>query len=294
MLNVAVLEFATDLPVNVHAFQDMKEKVAPVQHVLTHAPDMAHAAYIENLPYGAVANDFNNTMFLASDPQDPKTFSYNSWDDHKSRACICDPEWGEVDCSSRICPYANDVMDVRNNLLVTGKFQVQEILLVPSGGVSTTDAFQGKTIALTFKSKLNETYTTRPLLIDVSSQAQIHAFALSVQLELMRLPNMVIDKVAVTAFLNLNLYISVTFTGNSVQGPQHLLTVKDNTCGDGCTPQLVGPLLAYGKQKVYEQQASDYNSYECGRRGKCNYASGVCGCFAGYTGVACNVITALV
>jgi hypothetical protein len=118
-------------------------------------------------------------------------------------------------------------MDVRNNLLLTGKFQVQEILLVPSGGVTTSDAFQGKSIALTFKSKLNETYTTRPLLIDVSSQAQIHAFALSVQLELMRLPNMVIDKVAVAANVAIgNLYINVTFTGNSVQGPQHLLTVK--------------------------------------------------------------------
>jgi hypothetical protein len=43
MLNVAVLESATDLPVNVHASQVMKERVAPVHHVLTLAPDMAHA-----------------------------------------------------------------------------------------------------------------------------------------------------------------------------------------------------------------------------------------------------------
>lgn len=248
--------------------------------------------YIEDLPYGAVANDYNSTYFNYA-PQSSQTFDYYNWDTKKSRACVCDPEWGEVDCSSRMCPYATDVMDVRNNLLVAGKYQVQQVILAPDNGAAYT-TMSGKTIALTFKSKLNESFVTRPLLID-SSLSGINAFALDVQYELMRLPNSVIDKVQVSGSILYNaLHLNITFSGNAVQGPQHLLTVKDISCGDGCTPQLVAPLLVHGTRKVTELQSSDYNSYECGRRGKCDYTAGVCGCFAGYTGVACNVITALV
>jgi hypothetical protein len=41
--------------------------------------------------------------------------------------CVCDPTYGEIDCSSRMCPYGNDVLDTRDNLLVSAKFQVQVI-----------------------------------------------------------------------------------------------------------------------------------------------------------------------
>lgn len=43
-----------------------------------------------------------------------------------------------------------------------------------------------------------------------------------------------------------------------------------------------------------ETEASDFNNYECGRRGKCDYASGLCDCFSGYTGENCNELTNLV
>jgi hypothetical protein len=93
--------------------------------------------------------------------------------------------------------------------------------------------------------------------------------------------------------------LKVRFTGPSVQGPQHLLVVEDYLCDDGCTPKLTGMPLETRQTEFYwstivELTKSDFNSYECGRRGKCDYATGLCNCFAGYVGDNCNTLTTLV
>merc|ERR1719329_1639825 len=91
-----------------------------------------------------------------------------------------------------------------------------------------------------------------------------------------------------------SLYINVTFLGASVQGPQNLITVKHIACADGCTPKLDGLDLRYNTMNVTEIVGADYNSYECGRRGKCDYKTGICSCFNGYSGLSCGTITSLV
>jgi len=112
----------------------------------------------------------------------------------------------------------------------------------------------------------------------------------------MQLPNRVIDRVEVHGKMMTatQAQLNITFVGDNVQGPQHLITVKSYQCGDGCTPQLTGLELFPGTNNVTEVMLSDFNSFECGRRGKCDYSTGLCTCFAGYTGLSCNVITSLV
>jgi len=254
--------------------------------------------------YGATTT---NKDFL---PQLPHTFTYNGWDVSKSRTCVCDPEWGDVDCSKRMCNYGTDIMAHRNDLVQAQTYNIQQILFTLN---SAQQAQNTNTFALTFKSKLNETFTTIPIVLNVVSGASgtsvgnADAFYVEmsrdIKAALEGLPNNVIDQVQVSVSSVLAaLTIRVTFTGNNVQGVQHLLNMRNYKCGDGCTPKLSGLELVPGDDDIEsivtvvmtENIVADYNSYECGRRGKCDYATGLCTCFSGYTGIACNTITALV
>jgi len=246
--------------------------------------------YIEDLPFAATWNDYKKQGFFT----DPKTFPDRQWDNRKIRGCVCDATYGDVDCSKRLCPYGNDVLDVRDDLLVSLKYQVQELRFQAAEFLSDLDS---KTFALTFKSQINETFTTIPIVFDPTD---LNDFVLDIQLALLNLPNRVIDGVTVSAsaadaFGQVS--VNVTFTGNAVQGPQNLLSVESYECGAGCTPRIDGLFVEtrYGQKpsNVSAVQLADYNSYECGRRGKCDYSTGLCQCFTGYTADNCNTLTTL-
>lgn len=496
--------------------------------------------YIEDLPFQSTPQQFDDGSFF---PQKAKTFgdAYKNWDASKTRGCQCDPEWGDVDCSKRMCQHGNDIMDQRDNLNNPQKLHVQHIQFVQdwhytkfyhvdSGIVETSpesDAnralMHGRTFALTFTSKLNETFTTIPIVMPASDGVgDMRNFFLDVEHALEALPNGVIDNVKVNGDLRISswengalqpwradpttdsqflrgsggsgsgalfyayvtegaidkvvcvdggsgyadgdsvtmvfagqtitlavasagltdstitpgvvtaettgsattegyygvkpltstsngsgtgalfyvivdgdgldkvvavaggsgyadgnevyividgetltftidggthivdtdaittdsdlkaavagyanakagtygvqlgygdtnmeisdqsafetgngaldggeadadaLYINITFHGKNVQGPQNLLTVKHIACADGCTPKLTGLDLRYDTMNVTEIYQADYNSYECGRRGKCDYKTGICECFSGYSGLSCGTITSLV
>lgn len=115
------------------------------------------------------------------------------------RTCKCDAGWTDHDCSRRMCPRSNDVMDERENLEDERLVQLQNFTLYsggPSGiylsnrlsgerershtdvcpsnrpGNGTASAisdFQNGSFAITFVSLLNETYTTYPLRLSNSS-----------------------------------------------------------------------------------------------------------------------------
>lgn len=286
--------------------------------------------YIQDMGFAANYADFNNKGFES----DKKTFEYHTWDSGKTRGCVCDAQYGDVDCSKRMCPYGNDILDVRDNLLVGQKYQKQELRFIsdnalPTGPAATArgvNTLQDETFALTFTSRLNETFTTIPIVFDATDN---NDFVNDIQLALLNLPNRVIDGVTVTAQKGLSasftsggdhdgygnagtpgapaagsntlddmMVVTIEFTGEAVQGPQHLIQVEDYECSDGCTPKITGLNLQYRydhqSNNITETRFADYNSYECGRRGKCDYDAGVCECFTGYSGDNCNTLTTLV
>jgi hypothetical protein len=68
--------------------------------------------YIEDMSFGATWTDYTSFGFNT----DSKTFEFSSWDAGKTRGCVCDATFGDIDCSKRMCPYGNDILDVRDDL----------------------------------------------------------------------------------------------------------------------------------------------------------------------------------
>jgi len=196
--------------------------------------------YIEDLPYGSTWNDWvdpwvdensanslmtSRTQSLFSD--DAKMFEYHLWDKSKSRKCVCDATYGDLDCSKRLCPYGTDVLDTKDDTyygLDEQKYQEQTILLSSLSG--NFDQLASKSFALTFTSRLNETFTTVPIAL--SGSTDVIDLQNDIKLALLKLPNGVIDGVKVAVdyieaaelykLVSDNLFPSITFTATTVAG----------------------------------------------------------------------------
>merc|ERR1719178_281069 len=166
-------------------------------------------------------------------------------------------------------------MDERLDMTTSLNYQTQTVTLIGAGalgdGVSTvsgcgaasddaaTDAcfvdLVDKSFALTFTSKLNQSYTTKPIIVTKmtgSTQAAAEtATATAVHDALHQLPNYVVDGCTVTCTYEYAVGVSalypsvkcaIGFNGASVAGPQYLLEVEADKCDSGCTPQLSSPV----------------------------------------------------
>lgn len=234
------------------------------------------------LGYGTVWGDKTASIAVARSTGVAVSTVEKAWDITRSRACVCDAGFDGINCASRMCPYGSDALfaDVR---VTTYAKNVQTVTLTGSA------TLVNKTFALKFTTRLNETFTTDPVTVGTSTTT----VATAVTNALLALPNKVIDGVTVTATLaGVSCVLAVTFTGNANQGQMNLLELDVAACGAGCNPIVTGLVLATGT--IAETTTADFNSYQCGRRGKCDYDTGLCACFTGFTGDNCNTITALI
>jgi hypothetical protein len=223
------------------------------------------------------------------------------WDAKKTRMCVCDPKWTDVDCSRRMCPKGNDVLD-RNNEANCDDFstdldQVQHVCFNLDSADDAT-----KTIALVYSDLYGNKYSTSALAMNAHHS--------EVQSALRSLPDHALGSVTVSStsltatncpFINpsgrtaedTTFGWAVTFTGLS--GNQPLLDVLADACGAGCQPRRDGIAAANlnGAYSVSQTEAADGNAYECGRRGKCDYSTGICECFTGFTDEDCSTQSAL-
>jgi hypothetical protein len=208
------------------------------------------------------------------------------WDADKSRVCVCDPKWTDVDCSRKMCPKGNDPLEDCNEGYNTANHQIQNVCIF---GASTGE------FAIKYLDYYGGSYTTVPLAYNADAETVMDA--------LLSLPDNAIDQVNVGALTESdcdpNSAVSddgygwsVTFLGHQVTGKQHTLELLTQECGDGCQPKLPNGLDA-SSTSVTISQAAETNMYECSRRGKCDYDSGICECFEGFTDEDCSVQSSL-
>lgn len=257
--------------------------------------------YVDDIGYKNSYQEWNPKTFKTS----PKKFDVFDWDSRKSRMCKCDPGYDGVNCALRRCPYGNDVLDSREDLLTTQKYQKQDITFVALPGVDN----DGKTFALKYTAITGEFYTTQPIVMKTDTN-DMDDFAISIGLALSRLPGRSAEGVTVSAVWTSAEYIKVTleFKGCYNEGDMNLIEVLAEECSDGCQPKITGlklknywsrfedvaKITESDTSSIVESQKADYNSYECGNRGVCNYESGECTCFDGYDGNSCNLQVNLV
>jgi hypothetical protein len=264
---------------------------------------------MKDLEFGIVYNEYydGSTNALSGVGAGGKKFTdgYMAWDLDRARACVCDPGWTGLSCLERMCPYGNDVMDVipgfdehsSTGLVGYGNEvgQTQTITLYDADLDNSN--FVGQTFAIQFTSKHNETFATQPIYWDAVDST----LAMSIETALKKLPNKVINDVDVEVDSTTGaagVIIDVTFTGTSVQGKQHKLELLIEPCTEGCTPSITGltnirTFSATTLSTVEISTPGSHQSYECGRRGTCDRITGVCKCYAGFTGDTCGVLTAL-
>jgi len=205
------------------------------------------------------------------------TFGVN-WQRNKFSQCSCDRGYEGFDCSLRRCPHGDDPETSCDDELGA------DIQTFTCSQTASSTAY----FALTFEDQLGGSYHTRSIKFDPAATDEANAE--SVQDALEALPNFAIPSVEVD-FSGLD--FAVTFVDPTNTGQQSLLGFTvNNDCESGQQPKL-------GSNNDYSCDVTrnlltveDYKeSVECSNRGTCDRDTGICTCFSGYYGLACDQVT---
>jgi hypothetical protein len=155
-------------------------------------------------------------------------FDSVKWDAKKTRQCMCDRGWEDVDCSKRMCPKGDDPLtncDTKN--------QKDDVQLIMFFGHDEYDIINNdQYFTLTFTDMFNGNYTTTPIQLQaghtssngalcnqgnpaVSSDACYYNTATGIEDALKALPNFAVPTVSV-AYFNSTMYRFPIFANGQV------------------------------------------------------------------------------
>lgn len=220
-------------------------------------------------------------------------FDYSLWDADKHQMCICDSGYEGIDCSMRTCPRGDDPLTPSSGTgserWCGGKactYEIQEFRLSSDGPTSYQfDFIDVRNFTMTSYFTVN-TATGLPGYVEDPS-ADLPGPSTNagiIQDALRNVAGGALQRVEVRALSDDRTLIEhrtfqVTFVGLS--GDQYL-----------CSLTTIS-----GKGKVEdgpkEFKRGNMEDIECSGRGLCDRANGLCKCFGGYFGVACEFQNAL-
>lgn len=210
---------------------------------------------------------------------DPTTNAdYDYWDRDQSFACVCDAEWTGYDCSQRKCPVgyasASDCDEAT---------QSTQIFKIPLTSI-------GKKAYLEYEDPYGRFWYS-DLINDITDKEQWKN-------ELYKFPTGTIDISEVTSSTDSQYnIISVKFGSHQTgKQPQIQILEKSKLTNDEkfktttvSLPGYHGIIASYAdtiENIIVENNGID--PLVCSGNGICDFSSGLCVCFEGYYGVACN------
>merc|ERR1719197_2406198 len=230
-------------------------------------------------------------------PDYSKTSGSPTWGIHTSwlkyQQCHCDAGYEGDDCSLRMCPKGDDPETECGNDLGNDKQKITcTFAAAPVGGGTLTSAF----LHMRFKDQFNGVYDTRPILLDVGNLDDDEN-ANSVQDALEALPNFAIPEIEVDFEIKSATVVDITveFTDGHNTGRQSLLEVYSKSeCSDGAQPKFESVRTTLDDiscvvARVPKPEEDNYKEHvTCANRGICDQSTGLCNCFDGFFGDACD------
>jgi hypothetical protein len=228
-------------------------------------------------------------------------FDYNLWDAEKNQACVCDAGYSGIDCSLRTCPRGDDPLTTSQQFCGNApcKYEVQSFTLSNAGPTTYKLGFTD------YMNQTNYAYVT----VDIAGNAQGLGFidpserasklagpntvAGQIQAALRSVQGGLLQRVEVYSknsnpVTDAGRTFQVTFTG--YPGDADLITVS--TYAGAGQVAVTDDNNAAGA-KAYEVARGNFEAVECSGRGLCDSSSGLCKCFGGFFGSACEYLNAL-